>query len=235
MSNFLYHIWGVFKHRPNCHNTTQHIQRAYSDKWHWLAATFRNIIQYSISFYHCCVIATTAEIKPCSNLPVYFLVVKIKELEEQGVCIKFCFKLCKTFYRSVWNAWASIRGWWDELNTVLWLVYSFKRGKNIDQRKSKTWTPFNVNKWWQNRYSLHCVNVKILFNCMWGCWGIGYQRGFTSQNLIGKLKMYHISAKFVPCFLSDDQKENCVNIYQWLFHHDSTDENFIKNITGDET
>ena len=67
---------------------------------------------------------------------------------------------------------------------------------------------------------------------------LGISVGTCYEILTVKLNMHRISAKFVPrCWLlSDDQKENRVNISQELLDHTSADENYIKNIiTGDET
>jgi len=48
--------------------------------------------------------------------------------------------------------------------------------------------------------------------------------------------MRRVSAKFVPRLLSDDQKENRVEISQELLANASGNENFLKKIiTGDET
>jgi len=48
--------------------------------------------------------------------------------------------------------------------------------------------------------------------------------------------MRHIIAKFVPGLLTDNQKENCVEISQELLANANGNENFLKNIiTGDET
>ena len=48
--------------------------------------------------------------------------------------------------------------------------------------------------------------------------------------------MRRISAKFVPRLLTDDQKENRVEISQELLANANGNENFLKNvITGDET
>ena len=48
--------------------------------------------------------------------------------------------------------------------------------------------------------------------------------------------MCRISAKFVPRLLTDDQKENRVEISQKLLANANGNENFLKNIiTGDET
>jgi len=48
--------------------------------------------------------------------------------------------------------------------------------------------------------------------------------------------MCHGSAKFVPHLLTDDQKENHVEISQELLANANSNENFLnKIITGDET
>ena len=48
--------------------------------------------------------------------------------------------------------------------------------------------------------------------------------------------MRRVSAKFVPRLLTDDQKENRVEISQELLANANGNENFLKNIvTGDET
>jgi len=44
-----------------------------------------------------------------------------------------------------------------------------------------------------------------------------------------------ISAEFVPRLLTDNQKENCIEISQELLANANGNENFLKNIiTGDE-
>jgi len=47
--------------------------------------------------------------------------------------------------------------------------------------------------------------------------------------------MHRVSAKFVPHLLTDDQKENRVEISQELLANANGNENFLKIITGDET
>jgi len=50
-----------------------------------------------------------------------------------------------------------------------------------------------------------------------------------------KLQMRRVSAEFVPRLLTDDQKENRVEISQELLANTNGNENFLKNIiTGDE-
>jgi len=65
---------------------------------------------------------------------------------------------------------------------------------------------------------------------------VGISIGSCHQILTEKLKMRRVSAKFVPRFLTDDQKENCLEISQELLANANGNENFLKNIiTGDET
>jgi hypothetical protein len=47
--------------------------------------------------------------------------------------------------------------------------------------------------------------------------------------------MHHVAAKFVPCLLIEDQKQNLVDVSKELVDSADADENFLKNIvTGDE-
>ena len=48
--------------------------------------------------------------------------------------------------------------------------------------------------------------------------------------------MHRNAAKFVPRLLTDDQKQNRVDVSQELMDRDDGDDNFLKNsVTGDET
>jgi len=65
---------------------------------------------------------------------------------------------------------------------------------------------------------------------------VGISIGSCHQIFTEKLQMRRVSAKFVPRLLTDDQKENCVEISQKLLAKENANENFLKNITtGDET
>ena len=60
--------------------------------------------------------------------------------------------------------------------------------------------------------------------------------GSCHQILSAKLQTCRFSAKFLPRLLTDDQKENRVEISQELLASANGNENFLKNIiTGDET
>jgi len=65
---------------------------------------------------------------------------------------------------------------------------------------------------------------------------VGISIGSCHQIFTEKLQMRRVSAKFVPRLLTDNQKENRVEISQELLANANGNENFLKNIiTGDET
>ena len=64
---------------------------------------------------------------------------------------------------------------------------------------------------------------------------VGISIGSCHQIFTEKLQMRRVSAKFVPSLLTDDHKENRVEISQELLANANGNENFLKNImTGDE-
>jgi len=65
---------------------------------------------------------------------------------------------------------------------------------------------------------------------------VGISIGYCHQIFTQKRQMRRVSAKFLACLLTDDQKENCVEISQELLANANGNENFFKNIiTADET
>jgi len=64
---------------------------------------------------------------------------------------------------------------------------------------------------------------------------VGVSMGSCHEIVTAKLQMRRVSAKFVPCLLTDHQKENRVEISQEQLANANGNENFLKNIiTGDE-
>jgi hypothetical protein len=50
------------------------------------------------------------------------------------------------------------------------------------------------------------------------------------------LGIHHVAAKSVPHLLSEDQKQNHVDVSKELVNRANADDNFLKNfVTGDET
>ena len=65
---------------------------------------------------------------------------------------------------------------------------------------------------------------------------VGISIGSCQQIFTEKLQTRRVSSNFVPRLLTDDQKENRVEINQELLANANGNENFLKNIiTGDET
>jgi len=65
---------------------------------------------------------------------------------------------------------------------------------------------------------------------------VSISTGSGHQILTEKIQMSRVSAKFLPFLLTDDQKENRVEISQELLANANGDKNFLKKIiTGDET
>ena len=65
---------------------------------------------------------------------------------------------------------------------------------------------------------------------------VGISTRYCHQIFNENRQMRRVIAKFVPHFLTDDQKENRVEISQKLLANANGNENFLKNIiTGDET
>jgi len=64
---------------------------------------------------------------------------------------------------------------------------------------------------------------------------VGISMGSCHQIVAEELQMHCISAKFMPHLLTDDQKENVVEISQELLANANGNENFLKKITGDKT
>ena len=64
---------------------------------------------------------------------------------------------------------------------------------------------------------------------------VGISIGSCHHIFAEKLQMHHVSAIFTPRLLTDNRKENCVEISQELLASANGNENFLKNIiTGDE-
>ena len=64
---------------------------------------------------------------------------------------------------------------------------------------------------------------------------LGISIGPCHQIFTAKFQMCRASTKFMPHLLTDNQKENCVEISQEVLANANGNENFLKNIiSGDE-
>jgi len=160
----------------------------------------------------------------------------MKDLEEQRVCVKFCFKLGKTFtetFQMLHQAYGE-----DCLSrTQCYEWYQrFKSGRTSIEDDPKSGRPSSSTGDDQiekvrsvirenRRLTIREVSEEV-GNCKSSCHTI----------LTEELKMHCVAAKFVPRLLTEEQKQNRVTVSQELLDRSNTDDNFLKNvITGNET
>jgi hypothetical protein len=157
-------------------------------------------------------------------------------MTEQRICIKFCFDLTKTAaetHQMLQKAFGVNA--MSQSKTFLWYK-CFKAGQtSVDNdehsgRLSTSTTPENIAK----------VREAILADCRRTihnvCEIVGLSYRTIQCILADKLNMRHISVKFVPRLLSDDQKAHRISVCRELKQQARDDSNFISNImTGDET
>jgi hypothetical protein len=67
-------------------------------------------------------------------------------------------------------------------------------------------------------------------------WEVVISKSSCHEILVDNLGMQQVVAKFVPCLLTDEQKQKCLKLSQEFFDCANNDKNFLKNIImGDET
>jgi histone-lysine N-methyltransferase SETMAR len=98
------------------------------------------------------------------------------------------------------------------------------------------WTTFSIDR----RPTRRASSFGRLFQSALTVWEVAEEcdisLGSFHNILTEKLGMHRVAAKFVPCLLTDEQKEQRVTISQELLDQANSDENFLKNIVmGDET
>jgi len=160
----------------------------------------------------------------------------MKDLEEQRVCVKFCFKFGKTFtesFQMLQQAYGE--NCLSGMQCHKW-YHRFKSGRTSIEDDPKSGRPSmsmdddHVEKVLAVIHQNHRLTVHEVAE------EVGFCKSSCHLILTDKLKMCHVAAKFVLRLLTDAQKENHVTLSQELFDHSNADENFLKNvITGDET
>jgi len=160
----------------------------------------------------------------------------MKDLEEQRVCVKFCFKLGKTATET-WKILQQAFG--DECmsRTQYFEWYSrFKTRRTSIDKDSRSGRPSTLTDYVHIDAVLHLILQNHRLTIREIAEDVGISFGLCQAILTEKLNMQRVAAKFVPCVLTEDQKANRVNISQELLDRVSVDENFLKTIvTGDET
>lgn len=160
----------------------------------------------------------------------------MKHLMEQRACVKFCFKIGKTFTET----WTLLKQAYEEdcmsrSQCHEWFK-RFQSGRTSIEENSRSGRPSTST----NDENIDAVRSVIRTNRRLTvrevAQDVGISIGSCHEVLTEKLGMHRVSAKFVPRLLTEDQKENRVNICQELLERATNDENFMKTIiTGDET
>jgi len=160
----------------------------------------------------------------------------MKELEEQGVCVNVCCKRGKNFTETFQLLNQSYgENCMSRTQCCEWCKH-FKEGRmsvGVDPRPGRASTSTNDDHVERVRAVIRGnprLSVREVAD------EVGISIGSCHQMFTAKLQMCRVSAKFVPLLLTDDQKENRVDISQELLANANGNENFLKNIiTGDET
>jgi histone-lysine N-methyltransferase SETMAR len=138
----------------------------------------------------------------------------MKDLEELRVCVKFCFKLEKTFtetFQVLQQAYGE-----DCLNrTQCYELYQrFKSGRTSIEYDPKSGRPSssmgddNIEK----VRSVICENRRLTVREV--SEEIGICKSSCHTILTEKMKMHRVAAKFVPRLLTEEQKQNRVTVSQ---------------------
>ena len=160
----------------------------------------------------------------------------MKNLEEQRVCVKFCFKLGKTFtetflmlqraYGDDCLSRTQCHGWYQR----------FKSGRTSTKDDPKSGRPSTST----DDYHIEKVRAVIRGNRHLTVREVSEEVGICKSSchmiLKEKLMMHLFAAKFMPHLLTDEQKRYRVKISQELINCTNVNKNFLKNlITGDES
>lgn len=157
-------------------------------------------------------------------------------IEEQRVCVKFCFKLGKSSsetFELLQQAFGD-----DVLSRTTCFEWfkRFKEGRTSVKDNGRPGRPSTskTNETVARVREIIRNNRRLTIREVAEDVGISY--GSCQEILTKELGMSRIAAKFVPRLLTDEQKQNRKTIAQELFERTESDQDFLKNIiTGDET
>jgi hypothetical protein len=155
---------------------------------------------------------------------------------EQHVCIKFCVKLGKSGTKNLEMlrepfgepslSWTAVFEWHSRFKAGQVSVEDDK----CSGRPSTSKTTENVEKIRELIHEDHCSVIHELTDTA----GISY--GVCQEILTENLNMHHIAVKFVPRLLTNDQKQQRLNVCLELREEANEDPTCVsKIITGDES
>src|SRR5215510_11789421 len=155
---------------------------------------------------------------------------------EQRICVKFCvkvgksvtetFEMLKIAFREEAMCRTQTYEWWKR----------FKEGRtSVDDDPRSGWpstskTDDNVAKVREFIRANRRLTVREVAE------EVSISKTVCHEIITENLGMHGIAAKFVPCLLTDDEKQNRVDVSQELLDRANDDDNFLENIiTEDET
>ncbi|KAF0708055.1 protein GVQW3-like, partial [Aphis craccivora] len=151
-------------------------------------------------------------------------------IEEQRVCVKFCFKLGKSssetfelLQQAFGNdvlSWTTCFEWFKRFKEGRTSVKDNERPGRPSTSKTNE-TVARVREIIRNNHRLTIREVAE---------DVGIYYGSCQEILTKELGMSRIAAKFVPRLLTDEQKQNRKTIAQELFERSESDQDFLKNI-----
>ncbi|KAL6417956.1 hypothetical protein ACFW04_012430 [Cataglyphis niger] len=149
----------------------------------------------------------------------------MKVLEEQRECVKFCFKLEKTFTEIFKMLQGYGKNCMSRTQCYEWFN-RFKLGRTVIKDNEKSGRPSTSTN------DVHVEKSARLSEEM----GSIICKSSCHLLLTEKLNMHRVAAKFVPRLLTEEQKEKRIAVSRELLDLSNDNKNFLKNvITGGET
>ena len=156
----------------------------------------------------------------------------MEQLEKQRVCVKFCFKLEKTFVET----FESLKQVYGEECMSRKQCYewfrSFKEGRTSvieDLRLGRPYTSTDDRHYERVREVIR-GNRRLIVREATEETGISVES--CHAILTRKLQMHHVSTTFFPHLLTDGQQENRISISQYKLANADADENFLQSRLG---
>ncbi|KAL6417959.1 hypothetical protein ACFW04_012427 [Cataglyphis niger] len=161
----------------------------------------------------------------------------MKVLEEQRECVKFCFKLEKTFTEIFKMLQGYGKNCMSRTQCYEWFN-RFKLGRTVIKDNEKSGRPSTST----NDVHVEKMRAVIRENSRLTVREVSEEMGSiickSSCHLLltEKLNMHRVAAKFVPRLLTEEQKEKRIAVSRELLDLSNDNKNFLKNvITGGET
>ena len=151
----------------------------------------------------------------------------MKQLEEQRVCVKFCFKLWKTFV----NCWSKLT------RRNAWVICNATIGLSVSKRVEHQWVKISGldDLPHQQTTVMSRVCEVIRGNRRLRVREVAEDMGISVESyhaiLTRKHQMHCLSAKFIR-LLTDGQNENWVSINQYMLANADIDIIFLENRLG---